>query len=99
MSRIAILVPGKIHDRVLERLKDRFEIIAVAREERLALDGETAGRIRGGAVSGAFPGAWMDQLPHVEVIDVGNLNPLSLASHEKVLLTVAAVTLIEERLQ
>ncbi|ACE92827.1 probable oxidoreductase/dehydrogenase protein [Rhizobium etli CIAT 652] len=68
MSRIAILVPGKIHERVLERLKDRFEIIAVAREDKLALDGETAGRIRGVAVSGAFPGSWMDQLPGVEVI-------------------------------
>ncbi|MBX5011654.1 2-hydroxyacid dehydrogenase [Rhizobium lentis] len=68
MSRIAILVPGKIHERVLERLKDPFEIIAVPREERLALDGETAGRIRGVAVSGAFAGAWMDQLPGVEVI-------------------------------
>lgn len=68
MSRIAILVPGKIHERVLERLKDRFEIIAVAREEKLALDSETAGRIRGVAVSGSFPGAWMDQLPHAEVI-------------------------------
>lgn len=68
MSRIAILVPGKIHDRVLERLRDRFEIVAVPRGERLALDGETAGRIRGVAVSGAFPGAWMDQLPNVEVI-------------------------------
>ncbi|OWV81419.1 dehydrogenase [Rhizobium sp. R634] len=68
MSRIAILVPGKIHDRVLERLKDRFEIIAVPRAEKLALDGETAARIRGVAVSGAFPGAWMDQLPGVEVI-------------------------------
>ncbi|MGO8499484.1 hypothetical protein ACC785_36790, partial [Rhizobium ruizarguesonis] len=68
MSRIAILFPGKIHDRVLERLKDRFEIIAVAREEKLALDSETAGRIRGVAVSGSFPGSWMDQLPHAEVI-------------------------------
>jgi large subunit ribosomal protein L4 len=38
-------------------------------------------------------------LPHVEVLEVANLNPLSLASHEKVLMTVAAVKLIEERLQ
>ena len=68
MSRIAILVPGKIHDRVLDRLKDRFDVVTVAREEKLALDSETAGRIRGVAVSGAFPGAWMDQLPHVEAI-------------------------------
>ena len=38
-------------------------------------------------------------LPHVEVIEVPALNPLSLAAHEKVLMTVAAVKLIEERLQ
>ena len=38
-------------------------------------------------------------LPHVEVIDVGALNPLSLVSHDKVLMTVGAVKMIEERLQ
>ncbi len=38
-------------------------------------------------------------LPHVEVIEAGALNPLSLLSHAKVLMTVAAVKLIEERLQ
>ena len=38
-------------------------------------------------------------LRRVEVLEVANLNPLSLASHEKVLMTVAAVKLLEERLQ
>ena len=38
-------------------------------------------------------------LPHVEVIEVAALNPLSLARHEKVLMTVGAVKMIEERLQ
>ena len=38
-------------------------------------------------------------LRKVEVLEVANLNPLSLASHEKVLMTVAAVKLLEERLQ
>src|SRR5688500_13054987 len=38
-------------------------------------------------------------LPHVEVIDVSALNPLSLASHDKVLMTVGAVKMVEERLQ
>jgi large subunit ribosomal protein L4 len=38
-------------------------------------------------------------LPHVEVIEVPALNPLSLAAYEKVLMTVGAVKLIEERLQ
>jgi large subunit ribosomal protein L4 len=38
-------------------------------------------------------------LAHVEVIEVTALNPLSLAAHDKVLMTVGAVKLIEERLQ
>jgi large subunit ribosomal protein L4 len=38
-------------------------------------------------------------LPQVEVITVRSLNPLALAAHDKVLMTVAAVKLIEERLQ
>src|SRR5215469_1020243 len=36
-------------------------------------------------------------LPHVEVIDVPALNPLSLAAYDKVLMTVGAVKLIDER--
>ena len=38
-------------------------------------------------------------LPHVEVIEVAALNPLALASYDKVLMTVGAVKMIEERLQ
>ena len=37
-------------------------------------------------------------LPHVEVLEVSRLNPLSLASYDKVLATVGAVKMIEERL-
>ena len=38
-------------------------------------------------------------LPHVEVIEVAALNPLSLVRHTKVLMTVGAVKLLEQRLQ
>jgi large subunit ribosomal protein L4 len=38
-------------------------------------------------------------LPHVEVIEASALNPLSLARHAKVLMTVGAVKMLEERLQ
>jgi len=38
-------------------------------------------------------------LPHVEVIEATGLNPLALASHDKVLMTVGAVKMLEERLQ
>ena len=38
-------------------------------------------------------------LPGVEVITVGEINPVSLAAYDKVLMTVGAVKMIEERLQ
>jgi large subunit ribosomal protein L4 len=38
-------------------------------------------------------------LPNVEVLTAAAINPLSLASHEKVLATVGAVKMIEDRLQ
>ncbi len=38
-------------------------------------------------------------LPHIDVLPAAALNPLALASHDKVLMTVGAVKLIEERLQ
>ena len=38
-------------------------------------------------------------LPYVEVLEANALNPLALASYDKVLMTVAAVKRIEERLQ
>ena len=38
-------------------------------------------------------------LPHVDVMPVSAINPVSLAAHDKVLMTVGAVKLIEERLQ
>ena len=38
-------------------------------------------------------------LPHVEVMAASEINPLSLARHEKVLATVGAVKMLEERLQ
>jgi large subunit ribosomal protein L4 len=38
-------------------------------------------------------------LPHVEVITVADMNPVALASYDKVLMTVGAVKMIEERLQ
>jgi large subunit ribosomal protein L4 len=38
-------------------------------------------------------------LPHVQVITVGDINPVALAAFDKVLMTVGAVKMIEERLQ
>ena len=37
-------------------------------------------------------------IPHVEALDVPNLDPVTLIRHEKVLMTVGAAKLLEERL-
>jgi lactate dehydrogenase-like 2-hydroxyacid dehydrogenase len=65
MSRIAVLVPGNIHERVLARLTQQFDVIGA---DPLALGAETAQRIRGVAVSGTFGAAAIDKLPNVELI-------------------------------
>lgn len=38
-------------------------------------------------------------LPYIDVIEVAGLNPVSLANHDKVLMTAGAVKMVEERLQ
>lgn len=38
-------------------------------------------------------------LPHVDVLTAAAVNPLALAAHDKVLMTVGAVKMLEERLQ
>ncbi|MBZ9793260.1 2-hydroxyacid dehydrogenase [Rhizobium sp. 3T7] len=65
MSRIAVVVPGKIHERVLTRLKEGFDVIEA---DPATLDAEAAGKIRGVAVSGTFDAAAIDGLPNVELI-------------------------------
>jgi lactate dehydrogenase-like 2-hydroxyacid dehydrogenase len=65
MSRIAVLIPGNIHERVLVRLKQRYDVIQA---DALTLDAETAQRIRGVAVSGTLGAAAIDRLANVELI-------------------------------
>ncbi|WP_160009154.1 2-hydroxyacid dehydrogenase [Rhizobium sp. 18055] len=65
MSRIAVLVQGKVHERVLARLKETFDVIEA---DATALDAETAKRVRGVAVSGTFNAASIDALPNLELI-------------------------------
>ncbi|SMC43194.1 2-hydroxyacid dehydrogenase [Rhizobium sp. RU36D] len=67
-TRATILVPGRIHPRVLERLQDRFEILNVPVGEYPDLSAEDAARVRGIAVSGSVSEAWMERLPALEII-------------------------------
>jgi lactate dehydrogenase-like 2-hydroxyacid dehydrogenase len=67
-NRIAVLVPGKIHPRVLERLAKQFDIVSVERDGGPKVDAQTAARIRGVAVAGGFDTGWIDAFPNLEVI-------------------------------
>ncbi len=65
---VAILVPGRIHPRVLERLKESFEIVAVPMGPATDIDAGLRDRIRGVAVSGALDNSWIERLPNLEVV-------------------------------
>lgn len=64
----AVLVLSDVHPHVAEKLKAHFDVVVVERGERLAIDAATAERVRAVASSGSFKSAWMDQLPHLQLI-------------------------------
>lgn len=65
---IAVLVPGRIHPRVLERLKESFEVVAVPAGPVTAIDADLRERIRGVAVSGVLDNGWIDILPNLQIV-------------------------------
>lgn len=67
-ARVTILVPGRINPRVVERLSDHFDILPVPHGKTLDIPSEAAAAVRGAAVSGAFPAAFIDALPNLEAI-------------------------------
>ncbi|WP_320195075.1 2-hydroxyacid dehydrogenase [Agrobacterium rosae] len=67
-SKAVVLVPGKIHPRVLERFEGKVEIIKAPAGPEPSLSAEDAQRITAVAVSGGFNAKWMDALPNLEVI-------------------------------
>lgn len=62
-----ILVPGKINERVLQRLPEMFDIVRLERADSDLVTAEMAD-IRGIAVSGRIPAGLMDALPGLEII-------------------------------
>lgn len=67
-SKAAVLVPGKIHPRVLERFEGKVDIITAPSGPEPSLSDEDAQRITAVAVSGSFNARWIDALPKLEVI-------------------------------
>lgn len=63
-----ILVPGLIRERVLERLKERFDVVRIERADPALIARSEAAGISGAAVSGRFDAALIEHLPALEII-------------------------------
>lgn len=63
-----ILIPGKIHPRVLERLTPVFEILQTPAGQPVDLSAADAARVRGIAVAGSVSATLMEKLPNLQVI-------------------------------
>ena len=67
-AKTRILVPGAIRERVLDRLKDDFDIVRIDRADPSLLARSEAASISGVAVSGSFGAAMIEHLPALEII-------------------------------
>ncbi|UHS62279.1 2-hydroxyacid dehydrogenase [Agrobacterium vaccinii] len=67
-SKAVVLVPGKIHPRVLERFEGKVEVVKAPAGPEPSLSADDAKRITAVAVTGGFNAAWMDALPNLKVI-------------------------------
>lgn len=66
---VTVLIPGRIHPRVLERLEKSFDVVKVAGQGgELELDEETRTRVRAVALFGTLQKPWMDMLPNLEIV-------------------------------
>ncbi|MFK0277618.1 2-hydroxyacid dehydrogenase [Ensifer sp. NPDC090286] len=67
VNRTRVLVPGKINQRVLDRLADAFEIVRIESADPSLVTADMRD-VKAVAVSGRVPGALMDALPQLEII-------------------------------
>ncbi len=67
VNRTRVLVPGKINQRVLDRLADAFEIVRIESADPALVTADMRD-VRAVAVSGRVPGDLMDALPQLEII-------------------------------
>ncbi|MBA3885736.1 MAG: 2-hydroxyacid dehydrogenase [Acidobacteria bacterium] len=68
LSDVTILVPGPLHERALQRIGESFTLRKVDQAAVDCLSPELAGEIRGVAGTGAIGAAFIDALPHLEII-------------------------------
>jgi lactate dehydrogenase-like 2-hydroxyacid dehydrogenase len=67
-GRPRILVPGKMSQRVLDRLPAHFEPVSIAAADPGLVTAELAAGVSGIAVQGKIPAAFIDVFPNLEII-------------------------------
>lgn len=67
-SKITVLVPGRMHPRVLERLRQHFDLVHTQPGSEMQLTHEERARVRGVATTNKMPEDWINQLPNLQVI-------------------------------
>lgn len=67
-SRPTVLLAGKVHPRVRQRVETEFDAISIDAADAALLDEDTRKRIRGLAAATAISADFIDSLPNLEVI-------------------------------
>lgn len=67
-AKTRILVPGAIRERVLDRLKETFDVVRIERADPALLARSEAASIAGVAVAGGFGAAMIEHLPALEIV-------------------------------
>ena len=68
MTSATILVTGRVHPRVIERLEPHFELIRLERPDPALVTAEIAARVRGATSFNTMPAALMSALPKLEIV-------------------------------
>lgn len=66
-NRTRVLVPGKINQRVIDRLAEQFEVVRIESADPVLVTPDMQD-VKAVAVAGRLPGALMDVLPQLEII-------------------------------
>ncbi len=68
MTKTKVLIAGKIHPRVIEKINGIFDIVTIARADPALLDAETAQKIRGVAGFNSVSSGLINALPNLQII-------------------------------
>lgn len=68
LKRIAVLVPGRLHEHAVGRIADEFELVRLDKADPALVSVDVAQRVRGVAAMTHISAAFIDALPKLELI-------------------------------